>query len=426
MDNWKSLIPGVIIGNVLTLYDFTLYGFLATKIGQAFFIKSNPHTALMIGFFVFASACIVRPAGSFLFGYIGDRFGRRILLLWSLSIMSVATIAIALLPTYQTIGIFASITLLFFRLLQGLSMSGEETGSAVFLIESAPKQSKAFAGSIILASVHLGLLLGATVIFFLNVFLTSAQAHAWGWRIPFALAFPLAMLGIYLRSKQNESKEFQTLKHQKQIVKNPFKELAQQHKYSLMSGFFAASILAVSIYLYAVFLPNFIKINFDYSMEMTSLFFIASFTISAMVVLIAGYYSDRFNLKLPLLISSFLFAFCPALIFFLLDFKSFSLLLLAQLLLIIQIAFSSASLMGFMARLFPTRIRASGIGLSFNLSMLVFGSTAPIVVLSILSNSALYHYLILYFACLGLLSFLFVAKRTYSQYTAQTEVSYGS
>ena len=144
MKNWKKLIFGCTIGNVLTVYDFILYGYFAHIISSLFFPKENQTIALILVFSVFASGCLIRPFGAVLFGHIGDKFGRKKALILSISLMAISTTLVGLLPTYQQIGVYAPYLLILCRLLQGLSICGEETGAAIFLVENAPKNKQAF------------------------------------------------------------------------------------------------------------------------------------------------------------------------------------------------------------------------------------------------------------------------------------------
>ncbi|MFE0412521.1 MFS transporter, partial [Citrobacter freundii] len=149
------------IGNFVEWFDYAAYGFLATVIAVVFFPKSDPLTALMATYAIFAISFIFRPLGGIFWGHVGDKFGRKNALSWSIILMTLATVCIALLPSYQSIGIFAPIMLLIFRMIQGFSASGEYAGAANFLAEYAPKGKRGLYTSLVPASTATGLLLGS-------------------------------------------------------------------------------------------------------------------------------------------------------------------------------------------------------------------------------------------------------------------------
>ena len=140
--SWKQLIIGCTVGNILELYDFILYAYFSTIIGLLFFPTNNKFIATLLAFSVFATGCLMRPIGSIIFGLLGDRLGRRKALVFSVGLITLSTGFIGVLPTYQTIGLVAPILLVVSRLLQGLSMCGEEVGAAIYLMESAPKHQR--------------------------------------------------------------------------------------------------------------------------------------------------------------------------------------------------------------------------------------------------------------------------------------------
>ena len=184
----KRVILSCMIGNALEWYDFALYGYFATTIGQLFFPKFSTVASLMATFGVFAAGFIMRPLGGLIFGHIGDKIGRKSALLWSIYLMAIPTTLIGLLPTYEQIGWLAPLLLTFIRLAQGLSMGGEFTGSMIFVVENAQQGNRGLYGSWVVFSLLVGILVGSAIATSTCYFLSEDQVMDWGWRIPFLLS----------------------------------------------------------------------------------------------------------------------------------------------------------------------------------------------------------------------------------------------
>jgi MHS family proline/betaine transporter-like MFS transporter len=204
-------ITGASIGNLVEWFDFAVYGYLATYIAANFFPSNNPTASLLSTFAVFAAAFFVRPLGGIFFGPLGDRIGRQRVLATVIILMSVATFAIGLLPTYATIGVLAPILLVVARLLQGFSAGGEFGGGATFLAEYSPDDRRGFLVSWLEFSTLIGFILGSGVVLVLNSSLGEDAMTAWGWRIPFLIAGPLGAVGLYIRLRLEDTPEFRAL-----------------------------------------------------------------------------------------------------------------------------------------------------------------------------------------------------------------------
>jgi MHS family proline/betaine transporter-like MFS transporter len=195
-------------GTVIESYDLLLYGFFATTIAQQFFPRSNPTTALLNTFAIFAVGFAARPLGGIVFGHIGDRLGRRTALAGSILLMAGAALTIGLLPTYRSIGVWAPLLLLVCRLLQGFSAGGEIVGANVLIMEHASAGRTGRSVSANVAAVQAGSAAAATTSLVLTQALSEAQLASWGWRLPFLAAAPLALIGLYLRLRIPDSPAF--------------------------------------------------------------------------------------------------------------------------------------------------------------------------------------------------------------------------
>jgi MFS family permease len=187
------------IGNVLEWYDFAIYGYFAATIGRQFFPREDTVTQLLSAFGVFAIGYLMRPLGGVLVGHIGDTFGRRAALTFSVVAMAIPTFLMGLLPGYQTIGVLAPIGLTLLRVVQGLSVGGEYTGSMVFLVEQAPEGRRGLMGALGASGSTAGILLGSAVGATFAASMSTAALDAWGWRIPFLLGLLVGIAGYIFR-----------------------------------------------------------------------------------------------------------------------------------------------------------------------------------------------------------------------------------
>ena len=203
-----TIIMGGAIGNLIEFYNFLLYAFFAHDISSLFFPTQDKVISLILAFSLFALGFISRPVGSLLFGYIGDKYGRRHSLVLSLYMMAVPTFLIAWLPTYQSWGLASPLLLVLFRIMQGIAIGGEYTGSAIFLGEHAPAKTRGLWVSCIPSTTALGVLSGSVVALLAAKILTHEQLLAWGWRVPFMLGALLCLLGVLLRRYLPETPVF--------------------------------------------------------------------------------------------------------------------------------------------------------------------------------------------------------------------------
>src|SRR6185436_18891475 len=196
------------VGSALEWYDFFLYGTAAALVfGELFFPKSDPVVGTLLAFLTFGLGFVVRPVGGVLFGVLGDRYGRKPVLVATLLMIGIGTTAIGLLPTYAQAGIWAPLLLVAMRFVQGLGAGAEYGGAVIYLVENAPPQHRGFWGSFAPLGVSVGNLLAAAA-FALLTMLPKEDLMTWGWRIPFLASFLLILVGIYVRMKITETPVF--------------------------------------------------------------------------------------------------------------------------------------------------------------------------------------------------------------------------
>ncbi len=218
----RLVIAGSSLGTVFEWYDFFLYGILATLIGRLFFPSDNPTAATLASLAAFGAGFGVRPLGALLFGWFGDKIGRKKTFLVTITLMGAATAAIGLLPTYAQAGIIAPALLLVLRLLQGLALGGEYGGAAIYVAEHAPAGRRGYYTSWIQVAAPTGFLLCLVVVLVCRWAMSDAEFEAWGWRVPFLLSLILLGISIFIRMKLSESPVFQAMKEAGSTSRNPF------------------------------------------------------------------------------------------------------------------------------------------------------------------------------------------------------------
>ena len=223
----RLVITASSLGTVFEWYDFFVYGILAALIGKLFFPADNPTAATLASLAIFGAGFGVRPLGAILFGYFGDKIGRKYTFLVTITLMGVATAAIGLLPTFETAGVWAAGLLLLMRCLQGLALGGEYGGAAIYVAEHAPDGKRGQYTSWIQASVAGGFLLAVVVVLITRQSMSNEAFEAWGWRVPFLTSILLLAISLFMRLKLSESPVFKAMKAAGTTSKNPFVESFQ-------------------------------------------------------------------------------------------------------------------------------------------------------------------------------------------------------
>ena len=311
----RSVILASSVGTLIEWYDFYIFGSLATVIATQFFPKTNPTAALLSTLATFAAGFIVRPFGALVFGRLGDLIGRKYTFLLTLIIMGGSTFAIGLIPSYESIGVFAPIIILILRLLQGLALGGEYGGAATYVAEHAPADRRGYFTSWIQTTATLGLFLSLGIILITRNSLDSdtatsiAKFNDWGWRIPFLVSIALVGVSIYIRLRMKESPLFTKLKNEGRTSVNPLKESFAHRsnlKMVLLALFGATMGQGVVWYtgqFYAQsFIENVCKIDFEQSR--TILIWAILFATPFFVVF--GKWSDKVGRKWIMLSGMFL------------------------------------------------------------------------------------------------------------------------
>src|SRR6202049_5212565 len=222
--DFRTVIVAASVGNVIEWYDFYIFGSLAAVLSVKFFEQSNPVAALLSTIALFTAGFLIRPLGAFLFGWMGDRIGRKYTFLVTLTGMGIGTGAIGLIPTYESSGVPAAFILFGQRIIQGLCLGGEYGGAITYVAEHVSDERRGYYTGWLRTSPTLGIVVSLAVIVGTRTYLGNDAFSAWGWRIPFLISFLLVMMAIYIRLQLGETPIFEEMKAKGGMVRNPWKE----------------------------------------------------------------------------------------------------------------------------------------------------------------------------------------------------------
>ncbi|MFI6246584.1 glycine betaine/L-proline transporter ProP [Streptomyces sp. NPDC051016] len=382
----KRAVKAAALGNAMEWFDFGVYSYIAVTLGKVFFPSGNPTAQLLSTFGAFAAAFLVRPLGGLVFGPLGDRVGRQKVLAVTMIMMAAGTFAIGLIPSYATIGVGAPILLLAARLVQGFSTGGEYAGASTFIAEYAPDKKRGFFGSWLEFGTLAGYIGGAGLVTLMTALLSSDDLTAWGWRIPFLIAGPMGIIGLYLRMRLEETPAFaaEVAKSERSRPKVPLREMITGQWRALLLCMALVLVFNVTDYMLLSYMPSYLTSELKYDETHGLLVVLGVMALMMVVQPFAGALTDRVGRR-PVIAAGcagFLFLSVPALLLI----RDGSLLAVALgmgalgLLLVCFTAAMPAAL----PALFPTRVRYGSLSIGFNISVSLFGGTTPLVVTALI------------------------------------------
>ncbi|HEY6433381.1 MAG TPA: MFS transporter [Acetobacteraceae bacterium] len=376
----RRAILSCLIGNFMELYDFTLYGFFAIFIGQAFFPSTNPVVSLLSSLATFGVGFVMRPIGGLVMGAYADRFGRKGALIVTMALMALATGVPGLLPGYAAIGVWAPIGLVLCRLVQGFSTGGEWGGAVIFMAEYASPGRRGFYTSWMQVGVALGSLCGATSAWILTAALDTQSLHVWGWRIPFIIGFLLLPIGYYLRSRVDETPAFERLVTAKAVARAPVRAAFSSQKKAMLVVCGTSMIWNAGGYVLLVYLPSFasqvLKVDLTLALAATMI----GTVVRAVFTPVIGRLSDSLGRK-PIVQTAnlaFVLLVYPLFVWMKSD-PGFASLLATSIIAGILMAMVAGAGPVMLTELFPTRLRSTPIGIGYNISAAIFGGFAPFI-----------------------------------------------
>ncbi len=377
---FKAVLGGS-VGSTLEWFDYGLYAYFASIISVNFFPSKDALTSLMLAFIVYGVGFVLRPLGGIFFGRYGDKVGRIKVLAVTVTLMGVATTCIGILPTFNQIGVAAPVLLVICRLLQGFACGGEWGTCNSYLAEYANPKNRGFIVSWSQFSQTLGLLGGSLTGVFLSAILSKEAMTSWGWRIPFILGILIAGFGFFIRRKMEETPVYQQAEANNALCESPLTEIAKHYKREIIITIGLILGSAVVYHVVMSFMPAFItqilKFPLGTGFQINSIMLIV-FMICAPFV---GILTDKFGRKLIMLIGSggmLLFAY-P--VFYLMSItKSIGVMISMVIVLALFNALMIVSITIAVTEVFPTKVRCTGMGTFYNLTIGCFGGTAPFIV----------------------------------------------
>ncbi len=382
----RRVLGACFVGNFVEWFDYGSYGFLAVIIADVFFASEDPTVRLLQAFAVFALGFLIRPLGAMFWGPLGDRIGRKKVLSLSIIIMTGATVAMALLPGYGSIGILAPILLLVARLVQSFSASGEYAGAACFIAEYAPSTRRGIFVSLVPASTAVGLLAASLFVAVLTTTLDPAQMQSWGWRIPFLLAAPLGLIGMYIRLRLEDSPEFLEAEEQLDTeAAHPLRTLLAHHRKAVVVGIAVTSLNAVGFYLLLSYLPTYLTETLGMTSGRAFAINVVTLVVYVGSIFFMAQVSDKIGRKTVLIAACLLFLLLTVPLFAALGSEVSFIPFVVAINLGIMLTCNDGTLPAFLTEIFPVDVRFSGFAFTFNTSNAVFGGTAPFIATYLIS-----------------------------------------
>lgn len=374
-------VAAATIGTALEWFDFTLYGALAaTILPKLFFPAMEPTSALLASLATFGVGLAARPLGAIICGHLGDKLGRRNLLLGTVTIMGLSSVLMGLLPTYAQIGVWAPVLLVLLRILQGFALGGESTGAQLMAIEHAsPDRRGKYSGLLGLCS-PLSQILANGVLLLLASTMSAESFDAYGWRVPFLLSFILVIVGVYIRLKVNETPAFVALrKSQVAQAGSPLRDALRLHAKTVLRWMLFFCGPAAIFYLIVVFSLSYITKTLEVPKQTGFLLLMGANVCAIAGALAGGMLSDKIGRKKALAIGSIATLLILFVYFQILDTKSFLPMLAIMGLFLGFTQFQSGIQPVAFAEAFPTNVRYSGSALAYTGANLIAGGPMPVV-----------------------------------------------
>ncbi len=400
----RKIVGLAALGGMLELYDFAIYGMFAVYFAHQFFPSTNTYTAILETYMVFSLGFILRPLGGIIFSHIGDEYGRKNVLVYTILIMGVSSVGIALLPTYATIGLAAPLLLLACRLLQGLAIGGELPTTFVYISESMPNK-RILAFGITMTGVFSGYLFAAAINYILTRCFNTSQLNDFAWRIPFALGGLVCFISYKIRKTLRETKEFQEIMNKPRL---PLVYLLKNYTPQVGAGAIFSATQQVFSILAIIYMPTYLRSILHISQDAINSMLPVALVVSVVTIAVAGI-AFRHLLNLPRLMMFSLvinLLIVPLAYYLIVNQYPFS----GYILLMFGHAFIGLMIPLYLTILFPANIRLSGVAMSYNLSVATFGGLAPVLVTTLIKQTqAIYLTPVLYILAFIVASTILVA-----------------
>lgn len=373
----------VILGNALEYYDFMLYGFFATILAPLFFPSDNPGVSIIISMATYGVGFLARPLGGIFFGHLGDRRGRKNSLSLSILLVTIPTLGIALLPTYNQIGIWAPLLLVLCRLVQGFCLGGESSGAMTYVIENTALQQRDMASAWLVLSCYVGTLVGTL----LGSFFTLSFMPSWGWRFTFVIGSLIALVGYYIRKRLKESPEFLESQKQGKILKLPIKELLKKDKLNLFYAMSISSAVVVPFFVIFIHLNSLFIKNLHLEPSFVLVLNAGLMVFWILLLPFFGYLAQKYGRKTIMTMGALGMVGLSYPLFLLIGSEPiFENILIAQFILSIFAVAYVAPTSAFLVELFPVNERYSGIAFGYSLGHALFGGLTPVILTTLVQS----------------------------------------
>lgn len=409
----KRAVSASALGNCMEWFDFGVYSYLASTIGKVFFPDASPGAQVVSSFATFAAAFVVRPLGGLVFGPLGDRIGRQKVLATTMIMMAAGTFVIGLIPSYDTIGFAAPILLLLARMVQGFSTGGEYGGATTFVAEYSPDRHRGFLSSWLDFGTFVGYALGSALVTLLNFLLSDDQMVSWGWRLPFLIAGPLGVIGLYMRLKLEESPAFQKQldEHEKSLAQDSagteFKTIIKNHWRPLLLCMGIVLLYNVTNYMVTGFLPTYQTDTLHRSSSSADVLVLIGMLWIVVLITFIGRLSDRVGRRPVYAVGAIAMIVLAIPAFLLIKAEGTWLPILGVLILSTLLACFAAPSAATLPALFPTAIRYAAMGIGFNFAVAAFGGTTPLVteaLVNVTGNDMVPAYYLMVAGAIGLVT----------------------
>ena len=407
----RRVVLGGSVGQFVEFYDMALYGIAAVTLSRLFFPTGSETAGLLMLFATYGVAFFIRPVGGLFFGALGDRIGRRNVLVATLLLIGIATTVIGLLPTYETMGIWSTVLLVALRLLQGFSAGGESVGAPSFVFEHAPHDQRGKFVNITLAATALPAVFASGLFLSLSLLMPESAYDSWGWRIPFLLALPMAFVGLIIRSKTEESPVFQEMmedKAEKKDASTPVSEAFKTSWYRMVQVVVIMGFTAMGFYYISGYFVPYLQTTGDLSRNASLALNAVALLLYAVLLPMFGALSDRVGRR-PLMIAGVVTTIVASIPAFMMVSSGNSVVaLLGQCLFVLGITMYGGGCYTFFIEVFDPKVRLTAAAFSYNVGYAIFGGTAPYIGESSVAMLGVGYAPAFYVVGLGLIVLLFI------------------
>lgn len=389
----RDVVAASTIGNALDFFDFVAFAFLSATIGEHFFPAENPAAPILLALATFGAGFAMRPLGAIFFGVYGDRIGRKRMLYFTLLLMAVGSAVTGLVPTYAAIGVSAAVLLVLGRLVEGFSAGGEYGGATTLLVEYAPRGSHVTYASFQSFSQGLGVACAGVFVSVLAAVLSPARFDAWGWRVPFLVGIMVGPLGIYIRTRIDESPEFvrflrcqATRRRDTQraitfgVIRKSVYELLRTYPKQIVVGLSVICIGTTSVYTYQIYVVIFAEQHLGISASLATIAGTSGTALTALLSLASARLADRYGKGCVLFAGVLVYAVVAIITYTnFVHSRTFDSMLLLELALAAPISTFFGLMPAVLTDLFPVSERSTGVSVVYAFGVLIFGGFAPFI-----------------------------------------------